>query len=547
VDAFVIAGFKNRSPGRLMTDLDRSQTGPANPSILGRLIAVAVPLLLYFTLAGKSRLLNDADTFWHIAVGELTLESGLITHDHFSFTRDGEPWIANQWLAECILAVADAIGGLDGVLVLTVTILTATYLGLAHRWLGRGFDPLLTLAFTALIISTSAYTINARPHIISIGFLACVFVLLRDVEDGQKPTARLLLLIPLFVLWSNLHGGVLGGVGTLALVSAAWTAQWVLGATTPLKTRRDAAVLLLNLSACTIALFITPYGAASLRAWLQIMSMSLPDLIIEHAPLHPGTPQGALVILLCVIYTAIFAATPQAWRQPTFWLPLVWFLLTCQRIRHAPLFAVVAGIAMADLLPRSRLAPWFARRKWLMPHREHRCGAAALQIAAVTVVMTTPLFLAAVWLKHVGPLPIVGAQWVRPTSRVWPEELLPALAAYANAQPDGTPIFNEPILGGYLIKNFPSLRVFIDGRCELYGEPFLNDFVTAWRDPSHVGKWQEQFAFRAALIEAKSPLRTYFDNDDRWRQSAKSPAVLFYRMQPDYGTDFSPTGSEDRD
>src|SRR4029078_12612233 len=110
-----------------MTILNEPRSGADTTSITRPLTIIAALLLLYFTLAGKTELFNDADTLWHIAVGRLTLESGLITEDYFSFTRHGQPWVANQWLAECMLAVSDWLGGLDGVLVLTATVLTATY------------------------------------------------------------------------------------------------------------------------------------------------------------------------------------------------------------------------------------------------------------------------------------------------------------------------------------------------------------------------------------------------------------------------------------
>jgi hypothetical protein len=494
------------------------------------LTVIAALLLLYFTLAGRTKLFNDADTLWHIAVGRITLESGLISEDHFSFTRHGQWWVANQWLAECMLAVADWLGGFDGVLVLTVTVLTATYLALSYRWIAQGFDPLLTLTFVALILSASAYTINARPHIVSIGLLGVVFALLRDVEDGRRRPAQLAWLVPVFVVWSNLHGGVLGGLGTFVLAAAAWTVQWFRRATAPISNGRDAGVLWLCVVGCSLALFATPYGMDSLKAWRVIMSMSLPDLIIEHAPLHPGRIEGMLAILLCFVYLAVFAATPRAWSRPTFWLPLVWFLLTYSRIRHAPLFAIVAGIAMADLLPQSRLAPWLERRRWLRAD-QRRPGAVVVHVAAVVLIMTAPLFVAAIWLEHAGPLPLIGAGWARPTPRVWPGELIEPLTEYAEEHRDGTPVFNEPILGGFLIYNFPKLRVFIDGRCELYGEEFLQDFVAAWRDPSRVGRWQAEFGFHAALIEAGSPLRSYLDSSSQWRLVAEAPAAAFYRRE----------------
>jgi hypothetical protein len=151
-------------------------------------------------------------------------------------------------------------------------------------------------------------------------------------------------------------------------------------------------------------------------------------------------------------------------------------------------------------------------------------------MSAVLLIMIAPLCAAAIWLEHVGPLPLIGAGWARPAPRVWPADLMGPLTAYANEQRDAAPIFNEPILGGFLIYNSPKLRVFIDGRCELYGQAFLREFVAAWRDPSRVDQWQKQFGFRAALIEADSPLRRYFDKSGQWRLVAKSPAAVFYRL-----------------
>jgi hypothetical protein len=331
-----------------------------------------------------------------------------------------------------------------------------------------------------------------------------------------------------------LHGAVLGGLGTLGLVAAGWTALWLVGAAKPLSSARDVRLLWITIAACVFALFVTPYGYGSLEAWLAIMKMSLPDLIIEHAPLDPRSPQGLLAILVCLVYIAVFASTPRAWWRPTYWLPLVWFVLTCQRIRHAPLFAVGAGIAMADLLPQSLLAPWLVRRRWLRAvsetsPKERRI--VSMRFAVIVLIMTAPLFVAATWRKQVATLPFIGAGWARPPARVWPESLIESLTSYAAENRDGTPVFNEPILGGFLIYQYPTLRVFIDGRCELYGEPFLRDFVTAWRDPSRVGKWQGEFGFRAAIIEAGSPLRSYFDNHDQWRLVAEAPAARFYRRE----------------
>ena len=43
-----------------------------------------------------------------------------------------------------------------------------------------------------------------------------------DYERGRCTEWRLAWLIPLYVLWTNLHGGVLGGTMTLGLAVAGW-------------------------------------------------------------------------------------------------------------------------------------------------------------------------------------------------------------------------------------------------------------------------------------------------------------------------------------
>jgi hypothetical protein len=154
-----------------------------------------------------------------------------------------------------------------------------------------------------------------------------------------------------------------------------------------------------------------------------------------------------------------------------------------------------------------------------------------VSVIAIVFVFTVPLFAACVWRQHAGPLPLVGDGWARPTPRVWPVGMSQALAEFEAECPDGTPIFNEPVLGGFLIYNYPKLRVFIDGRCELYGEPFLRDFLAAWQNPEMVGRWQAQYGFRAALIEADSPLRGYFDKTDEWQLVAETPTAKFYRCR----------------
>ena len=93
--------------------------------------------------------------------------------------------------------------------------------------------------FLALVVSISSYNFQVRPHLITIPFLGAMFVAISAVERGGLELKKLWWLVPLFVLWTNLHGGVLGGIGTLGIAVAGWTAARILGFNSPIKNYRQ--------------------------------------------------------------------------------------------------------------------------------------------------------------------------------------------------------------------------------------------------------------------------------------------------------------------
>ena len=76
-------------------------------------------------------------------------------------------------------------------------------------------------------------------------------------------------------------------------------------------------------------------------------------------------PIGWATVLLALGYLAVLVSVlPE--RSRIVWLvPLVWFVLALGRVRNAPLFGVTAAIALADMLPHSRVGTWLKRREML--------------------------------------------------------------------------------------------------------------------------------------------------------------------------------------
>jgi hypothetical protein len=79
-------------------------------------------------------------------------------------------------------------------------------------------------------------------------------------------------------------------------------------------------------------------------------------------------------------------------------------------------------------------------------------------------------------------------------------------------------VFNSYASGGYLIWRFyPQMQVFVDGRCDVYGDKGMGEYLTVWRgDPG----WQDVLARHGVemlLLNQREADQAHFFADTRWR------------------------------
>jgi hypothetical protein len=492
---------------------------------------------LVLLMAGRTKMFGDPGTFWHVVVGRQILTSGeLPTKDTFTFPWAGQPWIAQQWLGECFMAwIHDHIGGLDTLLLAAVTLLAAFYTWVAHRLIRVGIHWLLALLVVAFAIFSSANHLHPRPHLVNIAFLGLTFGLLCDYEAGRIGLKRLFWLVPLYVIWTNIHGGMVGGVGTLGVAAAGWAGAWLIGWESPLgKDRRSAArslmAMALLITACAAAAPVNPYGTDMIRVWFSLIgSKVLPEMMIEHFPLRHAGSSGIAVLSFAAVYLLVFLGTMPCRPRVCWVIPLVWLALAWQTIRHGPLFAVTAAIAIGEMYPHVRWVKWLERRgSTVFPLRSPPARARPPWVPYLipTVLVATALLLQARSIV----VPVLGRDWVKLEPRHWPVDLLPELRAYEAEHPPGTPIFNDMLFGGFLIYYTPNLRVFIDDRCELYGDKGLQDYAdTLSNRPETIEAWAREYGFEMALTAPGSDFDNYLHTAPGWSCVGSTSAANLYR------------------
>ncbi len=528
---------------------------------------------LILLLAFRERGFYDPGALWHTKVGEIILDDGFPHTDPFTYTFTGRTWIPQQWGAEVLMALAHRAGGFDTMLLGFSVLIAGLYTVIFRRATQAGMGPLLAMLIVGGSLAVGAFHYFVRPHMFTIALLGWTMMCIIDFERGRCRLSRLAWLIPLYVVWTNLHGGVLGGTMTLGLAVAGWGVLFLLRKPyplapfpkreegenqplssspallgegflprSPIKTWRAAFVLVAIVITCGLTPFINPFGMEMINTWQRIVgSKVLKEVINEHMPLDPTNSLGMTIIGFALFYLFLLAGTLPKLPRVLWLLPLVWLVLSFQSIRQGPLFAITAAIAIVDLWPHTRWYRWLKKNGdgSLAPEPEpepHRSlpGLLPMLLPAAAVALAFILQVRGI------EAPFVGRGWAGLDPEMVPTDLNDEVAAYAESVPPGTPIFNDANLGGYLIYHAPRLKIFMDDRCELYGDDWIRNYSDSLGlPPEELGPifegWAEEYGFERAIVitrPEKPSIERYLMSSPEWREVARGQrAVMFERVK----------------
>lgn len=174
------------------------------------LLALAVFGLAFVPMRGSQ------DEWWHLKTGQWIIQhGGLPTYDIFTYTGANMRWYNHEWLSQVIFygayRAAESLGfqGISGLIFfksLVVVLAFALVAGLGRQ---RGITWPTACVIALVAADISRRTIFARPPIFSYVLLALTLLLLHAWKRGHLRLRVLWILVPITVLWANLHGMVL--------------------------------------------------------------------------------------------------------------------------------------------------------------------------------------------------------------------------------------------------------------------------------------------------------------------------------------------------
>jgi hypothetical protein len=477
----------------------RSNTSPWLPTFVDLMLAALMGWLFASSGKGWALLLSDGDTGWHIRTGEWILAHGQVPYrDLFSFTKPEAPWFAWEWLADIVFALLHAWGGLPLLTFVCGFILVGTSI-LALRWMiWRGASALV--AFPLLMLSVGGSTLHylARPHVFTLLFLVIALWLL-DAER-RAPSRRIWLLVPLTVLWTNLHGGWPALFVFLALHVGALFAYknpiW----------RRDAGIGLI----CAAATLVNPYTwhlHAHILGYLR--SDWIRDAVDEFQ--SPKFRSENLLQFEVLLILGLVAVWPRI-RQGAAGLAeaaavLVWAHLSLGAVRHAPIFMIAACPVIAEALTGALEELW----------RDAKKSSVAGVFRGLDADLRPKFAANSVW---VVLLPLL--LWFA-TRANWPTDFPSASfpVAATNAQFEklkGSRVFASDQWGDYLLyRLWPETKVYIDGRSDFYGPELGKEYLSVAAGSDLWQRVFNQYSIGLAVLPRKSDLGQRIAADKGWQ------------------------------
>jgi hypothetical protein len=470
---------------------------------------------LMFFLQGW-KLLQDGDTYWHIATGRWILQHRSIpSEDPFSHTMAGAAWTAQEWLSDVILALVHQAGGWTALVALT-TLAFAAAIALLTRALLRWLEPVYAVLFAGLAVLMTAGHLLARPHMLALPLIMLWTIELVHASEERRAPAWWML--PLMTLWANMHGGFTLGIA-LALVFAA---EALLGAWHERRLVTAARSWALFLALTVGCAMLTPHGPQGLQFTWQVLvedSYALERIGEWRSPnFHYFQP------LELWLLGGLALVMHQGLRLPPIRLVLLLGLLhlALKHVRSVELVGLLGPLIVA--------APFAAQWRLARQNRQQLQVADRLfqhlaRPAGPGAVLIALILMAAVPLRIERSRPLAPPDMATAAN---------ALRAVKQAGIEG-PVLNSYKSGGYLI--YSGIPVFIDGRSDMYRTAFMKEYVdaTELRSTDSLPKVLEKYQITWTLLDPDSSAIALLDRLPGWRRVYSDQTAVVHARMPESG------------
>jgi hypothetical protein len=409
----------------------------------------ALPMLLSYAMLSLAPL-REGDLWWHLKLGEATaMTRTLPTVDAWTVAGSGQPFnAAHSWLSGVAFYILTGVGGLGALVVAQAIVGTLTVAIMSWLSYRAGAAPpfATVLALTGFVALYPFST--ARPQMFSFFLFAALYAVLSAAESGHPQWLGLA--PPIMLLWVNLHGAWVMGLGLMGVFCLGWMIEASIGRREWRSLRAPA----FWMSTALLTTCINPHGP---RVYQYLVTMGTSPVsqqyVSEWQP--PSLTQTFTWPFWLLLFVGIALLLRRPRRLDTATLAASVFVVLALRYMRMIPFAVIAFLPVLVVRLPQRLS---------VPGRATAINGLLLGTLLLLSILTTPYVRLA-----------AGAS---PTSLI--DTYFPVVACeiLEKHAPAGSGVFTMPEWGGYVSWRLaPRTRSFVDGRIELPPASLWDEYV----------------------------------------------------------------------
>ncbi len=413
-----------------------------------------VILILFFYSLGLVHQINlpTEDLGRHIKNGEIIWQTKTIPQTNlYSYSQPDYPFLNHHWLSGLIFYFIFQLTGFNGLIIFKTILLLAAFLLVFVLAVKKGNFWLGALFSLPIIFILNERTV-VRPEIFSYLFISVFLYLL--INFGQKPGWKIFWLVPLQLLWVNLH--------IYFIIGILMTAGYVLGQIICRKKNLKKLFLLLLL--LILVCLANPAGFQGVLQPLNIFQNYGYQIVENKSPFFLEHLMDDPAILFFKITTFIlilsFLFNLKRFSPFLFLASVSVVLASCQMVRNFPLLGLIALPILSI-----NLRIFFNYLGTRLPKKKSNSLKKIFPLLFILFLLVIILLTLFNRIKTNNKQIGLG---LTPQST--------DSAAFFKKEKLVGPIFNNYDIGSYLIFELePQEKIFVDNRPEAYPASFFEE------------------------------------------------------------------------
>ncbi|MDD4196783.1 MAG: hypothetical protein PHT96_10315 [Syntrophorhabdaceae bacterium] len=472
-----------------------------------RLLGFAFFSFLFFIILNRlATTTADVDLWGYLAFGRQFWTSGHFPYrDVFSYVPTLDPWVYHEWLTGVIFYPVYKFTGSAGLQVIKYLAGSATcwFVYLTARL--RGANPLTSGLLIIMALQGWLFFGYApvRAQVFTYLFFA-VYIFLLERARIKQEWRYLLVLTFIQVLWCNLHGGFLAGLGLIGVYAVGEAIS-----------RRPFLPFMYALVFSTVVTLVNPYGFQYWAYLYRAVSMPRPEIwewaSIINAYISGNISWQEIMNPLATLVLVVFLAIRNRWRDITALLALaVTLYLGIKHIRHLVFFYLLMAVYVPclfnlyieDLQSKVGFSVVY-RRKW-----------------TAAIIIITMLLTLLIAVKFIQKSPFTLYVPAEPKSFSGPELYYPVGAVdYINGKGLEGNLLTEFGWGEYIMWNlYPKCKVALDGRYEtVYPVIVVTKYFDFIRGGQSYDIFLNDYPPDMILIAARTTLIKKISSNIKWK------------------------------